>query len=210
MNVIFIAPPAAGKGTQANILCEKYGLLHISAGDLLREASKNDEELQDKLNAGEFIDDFIILSLIVNKINTLHDKRDYVLDGFPRTIDQAKAFNQIIHDRYLVVYIDLDKEIAKKRIFGRLYCPNCGATYNEFTMGNKPKNENQCDKCQSDLIKRSDDTELTFENRFDVYLEHTKPLLEYYKNQNLLYTVDGNQDTMKVHSDIVKVLEGEI
>lgn len=210
MNIIFIAPPAAGKGTQAKILCEKYGLLHISTGDLLRKASKENLELQAKMNAGEFIDDSIILNLIEQEINTLQGKNGYVLDGFPRNMEQAKAFDYMIHDKHLVIYIEVSKDIARNRILGRLYCPQCGASYNEFVIENQPKNFNICDKCHSDLIKRTDDTESTFENRFDVYLEHTEPLLKYYRSQNVLHTIDGNQDTMKVHSDIVEVLEGEI
>lgn len=210
MNVIFIAPPAAGKGTQAKILCEKYGLLHISTGDLLRKASKKNLELQQKMNAGEFIADSIILNLIEEEINNLNEMNGYVLDGFPRNMEQAKMFNQMIHDKYFVIYIEVSKEVAKDRILGRLYCPKCGASYNEFIIGNQPKIYNICDKCHSNLVRRNDDNEITFENRFDVYTNYTKPLLEYYQNQNVLYTIDGNQDTMKVHSDIVKVLEGEI
>lgn len=210
MNVIFIAPPAAGKGTQAKILCEKYGLLHISTGDLLRRASKENLELQNKMNAGEFIDDSIILNLIETEINSLQCKNGYVLDGFPRNMKQAQAFDSMMHDKHFVIYIEVSKEIARDRILGRLYCPDCGASYNEFIIENQPKESNVCDKCHTSLIKRTDDTTTTFENRFDVYLEHTKPLLEYYRSQNVLYTIDGNQDTMKVHSDIIKVLEGEI
>lgn len=210
MNVIFIAPPAAGKGTQAKILCEKYGLLHISTGDLLRRASNEDKEIQMKMQAGEFIDDSIILKLIKKEITNLGVKNGYVLDGFPRNMKQAQAFDQMIHDKYFVIYIEVAKQVAKDRILGRLYCPECGSSYNEFIIENQPKTHNICDKCHSNLIKRNDDTEATFENRFDVYINYTKPLLEYYKNQNVLYTIDGNQNTMKVHSDIVKILEGEI
>lgn len=210
MNVIFIAPPAAGKGTQAKILCEKYELLHISTGDLLRKASKENLELQKKMNAGEFIDDSIILNLIEKEINHMQGRNGYVLDGFPRNMEQAIAFDKMIHDQHFVFYIEVSKEIAKNRTLGRLCCPECGTSYNEFILENQPKVQNMCDKCHSTLIKRSDDSESTFENRFDVYLKHTEPLLEYYRNQNVLYTIDGNQDAMKVHSDIVKVLEGEI
>lgn len=210
MNVIFIAPPAAGKGTQAKILCEKYGLLHISTGDLLRKASNEDREIQMKMQSGEFIDDSIILKLIKREITNLGVKNGYVLDGFPRNMKQAQAFDQMIHDKYFVIYIEVAKQVAKDRILGRLYCPECGSSYNEFIIENQSKIHNICDKCHSNLIKRNDDTEATFENRFDVYINHTKPLLEYYKNQNVLYTIDGNQNTMKVHSDIVKILEGEI
>ena len=210
MNVIFIAPPAAGKGTQAKILCEEYGLIHISTGDLLRKASKENLELQEKMNSGEFIDDSIILSLIEKEINNSSKLNGYVMDGFPRNMEQAKAFDNMLHDNHTVIYIDVSKDVARNRILGRLYCPGCGSSYNEHIMENKPKFDNICDKCQSNLVKRHDDTESTFENRFDVYIKHTEPLLEYYRSQDVLYTVDGNQDTIKVHNDIVKILEGEI
>lgn len=210
MNIIFIAPPAAGKGTQAKVLCDKYGLFHISTGDLLRKTSKNNLELEKKLSSGSFIEDNVILDLIKDEISSLENKSGYILDGFPRNMEQAISFDQIVKDKYLVIYIDLSKEIAKKRVLGRLYCPNCGAIYNEFIIENKPKIDNKCDKCNLDLVERNDDTESTFENRFDFYLQYTKPLLEYYKNKKILYKVDGNQDVMKIHDDIVRILEGEI
>lgn len=210
MNVIFIAPPAAGKGTQAKILCEKYGLIHISTGDLLRKASKENLELQEKMNNGEFIDDSIILSLIEKEINVSSESNGYVMDGFPRNMEQAKAFDDMLHDNHVVIYIEISKDVARNRILGRLYCTECGSSYNEYVMENKPKINNICDKCHSNLVKRHDDTEATLENRFDVYIKHTEPLLEYYRSQDVLHTVDGNQDTIKVHNDIVKILEGEI
>lgn len=210
MNIIFIAPPAAGKGTQAKILCEKYGLLHISTGDLLRRATKDDLELQSKLRLGEFIDDSVIMELLQKKINSMKPGTGFVLDGFPRNINQAKALEGMLEEKPVVICIEVSEELAKNRILGRLYCNECGATYNDRILGNQPKVSNVCDNCQSNLIKRSDDTESTFKNRQKFYSNYTKPLLDYYRNQNVLYTVDGNQDTMKVHSDIVKVLEGEI
>ncbi len=207
--IIFIAPPAAGKGTQAKLLCEKYDLVHISAGDLLRKVSKNNAELKKKIDEGEFIDDSIIMNLMIDEINSI-DSNGYVLDGFPRDMDQAVAFDKMITDAYSVIYINISKEEAQKRILGRLYCSNCGASYNEFVDDNKPEVQGVCDKCHSSLSRRGDDTVSTFENRFDTYVSCTEPLLEYYKNRQVLYTVDGTQDTMKVFSDIVQIYEGEI
>lgn len=206
--VIFIAPPAAGKGTQAKLLCEKYDLTHISTGDLLRKASKDNLQIQSKLNNGEFIDDSIIINLIKDEVNSLNSN-GYVLDGFPRNMKQAILFDEIINSDYLVIYIDLSREIARDRILGRLYCPNCGASYNEFVLNNKPEIQGVCDECKSSLLRRNDDTVSTFENRFDTYINCTEPLLDYYKRKNKLYTVNGNQDTMKVFSDIVQIIEGE-
>ena len=206
--LIFIAPPAAGRGTQAKLLCEKYDLAHISTGDLLRKASKDNLEIQSKLNNGEFIDDSIIINLIKDEVNSLKTN-GYVLDGFPRNMEQAILFDKIINSDYLVIYIDLSREIARDRILGRLYCPNCGASYNEFVLENKPKIQGICDECKSSLLKRNDDTVSTFENRYDTYINCTEPLLDYYRKKQNLYTVDGNQDTMKVFSDIVQIIEGE-
>ena len=210
MNIIFIAPPAAGKGTQAKILCEKYGLIHISTGDLLRKAVKDDLTLQEKLKAGEFIDDSIIMNLLKQRIDANSSSAGFILDGFPRNMSQAIALEDIFCDKPVVISIEVSEELAKMRILGRLYCNECGSTYNEFIFENKPKIHNICDNCHSTLIKRSDDNESTFNKRLKIYSNYTKPLLDYYRNQNVLYTIDGNQDTMKVHSDIVKVLEGEI
>lgn len=210
MNIIFIAPPAAGKGTQAKILCEKYGLFHISTGDLLRRATKDDLELQKKLASGEFIDDSVIMELLKKELNSNQLDVGFVLDGFPRNIEQAIALESLLQDKPFVIYIEVSDELARNRILGRLYCKECGATYNSIIIENKPKVADICDNCHSTLIKRNDDTEETFNNRLRFYTEYTKPLLDYYRNQNVLYTVDGNQDTMKVHSDIVNVLEGEI
>ena len=206
--LIFIAPPAAGKGTQAKLLCEKYDLTHISTGDLLRNASKDNLEIQSKLNNEEFIDDSIIINLIKDEVNSLKSN-GFVLDGFPRNMKQAILFDEMINNDYLVIYIDLSREIARDRILGRLYCPNCGASYNEFVLDNKPEIQGVCDECKSSLLRRNDDTVSTFENRFDTYINCTEPLLDYYKRKNKLYTVNGNQDTMKVFSDIVQIIEGE-
>ena len=205
--IIFIAPPAAGKGTQAKLLCEKYNLVHISTGDLLRKFADN--ELQDKINKGEFIDDSIIVNLIKDEINSVL-LNGYILDGFPRDMSQAVIFDKIMDNDYIVIHINLSREIAKNRILGRLYCPQCGASYNEFSQDNKPEIRGICDECQTSLLRRSDDDVSTFENRFDTYIECTEPLLEYYRNNHRLYTVDGNQDTMKVFSDIVQILEVEL
>ena len=207
--IIFIAPPAAGKGTQAKLLCDKYDLVHISTGDLLRKKAENNAELKKKIDDGEFIDDSIIMNLIKEEIDSIHSN-GYVLDGFPRNMDQAVAFDEIATGDYSVIYINISKEVAQKRILGRLCCPNCGISYNEFVENNKPKIQGVCDKCKSPLVKRADDTVSTFENRFDTYVSCTEPLLEYYKNHHNLYTIDGNQDTMKVFSDIIQIYEGEI
>lgn len=211
--MIFIAPPAAGKGTQAKLICDLYNLEHISTGDLLRIEAENNVEIKNKMNAGEFIGDDIILSLIENKINSLNGVNGYILDGFPRNITQAKSFDKMLARNNqkidYVIYIDVDKEVAKNRVTGRLYCTNCGSTYSELVEENKPQIENVCDRCHSNLVKREDDNAATFENRFDKYMSLTVPLLDYYKEQNNLYCVNGNQNSSGVSMAIKNIIEGE-
>lgn len=213
-SMIFIAPPAAGKGTQAKIICDLYHLEHISTGDLLRVEAEHNSLIKEKMNAGEFISDDVILSLIERKINSLEGMNGYILDGFPRNLSQAQAFDQMLTNMHqkidYVIYIDVDKEVAKKRITGRLYCTNCGSTYSEFVEENRPQVSNVCDRCHNLLIKRDDDNAATFENRFDKYMSLTVPLLDYYKEQKNLYCINGNQDSSLVNCEIKKIIDGEL
>lgn len=213
-SIVFIAPPAAGKGTQAKLICDLYDLEHISTGDLLRVEANHNSSIKEKMNSGEFISDDIILSLIESKISTLIDTKGYILDGFPRNLSQAKKFDEMLSKNNqsidYVIYIDVDKNIAKERITGRLYCTNCGSTYNEFVEANRPKHENLCDRCGSLLIKREDDNAITFETRFDQYMMLTVPLLDYYKAQHKLYCVNGNQDSSLVNREIQNIIEGKL
>ena len=163
--------------------------------------------------AGEFISDDIIINLIKNKISNLGSSNGYILDGFPRNLSQAKAFDEMLISSNqkvdYVIYIDVDKEVAKNRITGRLYCPNCGATYNEFIEANMPIEANVCDRCKSSLIKRQDDNAVTFENRFEKYMELTLPLLSYYEEKGNLYRVNGNQDSNNVTSEIKNIIDNK-
>ena len=213
-SMIFIAPPAAGKGTQAKYICDLYHLEHISTGDLLRLEAENNAAIRKKMKAGEFISDDIIISLIESKISSLTDVKGYVLDGFPRNLNQAKAFDSMLLKNGdaidYVIYINVDKEIAKKRIIGRLYCTSCGSTFNEYVEENKPQIKGFCNRCHASLTKREDDNLGTFEVRFDSYMKLTVPLLEYYKEKGLLYSVNGNQSTILVGCEIQKIIEGGI
>ncbi len=191
MNIILIAPPAAGKGTHSALLKERYGLSHISTGDLLREVASHDKDLSDKLSRGELITDEIVFKLLEDKIINLKSDKGHIFDGFPRTLSQAEELDKILN-KYnqkvdVVIYLDIDKEVAMKRTLGRLTCSNCGEIYNIYR--DTFKVENHCNKCNSELTKRQDDNEETFNKRFDTYLEKTQPLIDYYKNRNLLRNV---------------------
>ena len=214
MNIIFVAPPAAGKGTQSNLLVEKYGIAHISTGDLLREevASGSDLglSLKDKMASGELISDDIVLGLLKNRLMKDDVKKGFILDGYPRTLNQANTLDTMLEELNMkidhVLYLDMDKELAMHRALGRLTCPKCGKGYNKYEEVMKPKVDGKCDKCSSDLVSRSDDNEETFNTRFDTYLDNTQPLLDYYKERELLTVIDNSgtpEDTFNKIKEVI-------
>ena len=208
-SVIFIAPPAAGKGTQATRLSKDFNLEHISTGDLLREEVKNgNQKLQEIMESGSLVSDDIVLSILSKKLDTL--QTGYILDGFPRNLNQAITLDQILEEKNskidYVIYLSLDKEIAKKRIVGRVSCPKCGNVYNTMIEGMNSKYYMICDECNTSLIKRKDDNEETFDIRFTTYIKETEPLIEYYKNKGVLYQVDSSKNTEQVYEDIKRIL----
>ncbi len=212
MNIILIAPPAGGKGTQSELLCSKYNIAHISTGDLLRaEVENGNTELKKIMDAGMLVSDEIIFDLIKKRISSNDTINGYLLDGFPRNIEQAKTYDEILKDLNkdigYVIELNIDPELAAKRISGRRSCPKCGATYNIYFDGMKPINENICNKCGSSLTKRDDDNEETYKTRYNTYLEKTKPLIDYYRDLGVLYVVDANgtpEETFKNIEDIVR------
>jgi len=214
MNIIFVAPPAAGKGTQSNLLVEKYGIAHISTGDLLREevASGSDLglSLKDKMASGELISDDIVLGLLKNRLMKDDVKKGFILDGYPRTLNQANTLDTMLEELNMkidhVLYLDMDKTLAMHRALGRMTCPNCGAGYNKYEEVMKPKVDGKCDKCSSDLVSRSDDNEETFNTRFDTYLDNTQPLLDYYKEKNLLNVIDNSGTPTETFNRIEEVI----
>ena len=213
-NIIFIAPPAAGKGTQSELLCNKYGLLHISTGDLLREESKKEtelgQEIKEKMSTGKLIDDSIIIELLKNKLIEIGNK-SIILDGFPRTVVQAEAYDDMLDELNLdlgyVIVLDVDKELLEKRIVGRVSCPKCGNVYNELIEELKPMQEGLCNNCHTELVKRADDNSESFKVRYETYLNTTKPLISYYESKGCLYHVDGNSSKHQIFDNIVNILE---
>lgn len=209
MNIIFIAPPAAGKGTQSKFVSSKYNLEHISTGDLLREVSLKDDELsreiRNKMSKGLLISDEIILKLIKDKIK---NNNGFIFDGFPRNLLQAKEFDDLLSELNqkidYVIYLKITEEIARERIVGRMVCPKCGSVYN---YGINALEENHfCKNCNETLIKRKDDTIETFNKRFEVYMEQTSPIIEYYKNQGILYEVDSSVEPNDVFKQIENII----
>ena len=206
-NIIFIAPPAAGKGTQSNMLKEKFGYNHISTGDMLREAtssgSKLGMEVKNIIDKGELVSDVLIIKLVKDKLTSLKGK-PFILDGFPRTLNQAKSLDEILTDDYIVIYLDLDESEAINRITGRLTC-NCGKSYNVNIDKLKPKVDGICDNCGSILIKRDDDNVESFKVRFKTFLDNTDSILKYYEDKEKLIKIDVNKDVQDIFESILEV-----
>lgn len=212
-SIILIAPPAAGKGTQSELLVEKYGFAHISTGDMLRDVAEHDVELQEELSSGNLIDDDVVFRLLKKRLLADDCNKGFILDGFPRDVDQAIKYDKFIGKldvtSSVVIFLDVDRETAYKRIVGRVFCPNCKRVYNELLDDAMPKSLGKCDDCGGLLEKRSDDNEESFSKRYDEYLENTTPLIDYYAEKGILYRIDsdlGKDKVFKVIEDIVGVL----
>ena len=216
MNIIFIAPPSAGKGTQSALLQKKHGYVHISTGDLLRaEIKKKSEigkELENIISRGELVSDDIITELLKNQLQKIANKK-FILDGYPRTKEQAielsKIFEELKIDDYQVIYLDLDEETALKRALGRIICSECGATYNQYIEGLMTKEKGICDKCHEQLVSRPDDTEKAMKQRFESYVKFTKPVLKYYETEGVLSIIDASKNAKEVYEEITNIISCE-
>ncbi len=214
MNIIFIAPPAAGKGTLSDKLVTKYDYKHISTGDLLREEIKKQSALGKRIDKiiskGELVSDEIITELLKNELQNLKDEK-FILDGYPRNIAQAEIlksiFDELNIDNYVTIYLDLEEELAMKRALGRVICSKCGASYNTYFENFMPKKTGICDKCGSELKHRADDTEETFKKRFQTYIDVTSPVLDYYKKLEKLYVIDANVESDEVFKVVEQILQ---
>lgn len=212
MRLILLGPPGAGKGTQATNIVKEYGITHISTGDIFRYNIKNQTELGKKvkefLDNGKLVPDELTIDLVWDRLSKEDCKNGFLLDGFPRTINQAKALQEGLKERGLkldkVINIDVDKNILVKRLSGRRVCKECGETYH---IENKPtKKEGICDKCSSEVIQRADDNEITVLERIEVYEKQTFPLIDFYTDLGLILTVDGTLPIEDVFSQIKKSL----
>lgn len=201
MNLILIAPPAAGKGTFASRLTKEFGLVSISAGELLRnidpetELGKQVRQLQAKR---ELVPDELINGLIKERLSKDEIKNGFILDGYPRYMAQVDAVNETIKELGLTidyaVLLNVDYETALKRTLGRVICPNCKRTYNKLTGVCKPINDNMCDDCNIELTTRGDDNEESFKKGFETYQKITLPVAEYYKEKGMLIELNSNND----------------
>ena len=213
-SIILIAPPAGGKGTQSNMLKAEYNIPHISTGDLLRGASNDDSEISKQIKEifkeGKLVPDEIVLELLRKRITESDCDNGYILDGFPRTVPQAEAYENILKslgkEEGYVILLETNKEDAAARIANRVSCPNCGRVFNNIIDGLKPQVENQCDDCKTALIHRDDDNAETYEKRYDEYILKTQPLIDFYKKKNILYTVDNNIDVDNTFSQIKNII----
>ena len=215
-NIIFVAAPAAGKGTISAKVCTEYNIPHISTGDLLRNeiaaSSKIGTEIKSAMARGEFVSDEVITKLLKKRLEAKDCKKGFILDGYPRNISQAKTYDNILkdlnYDEGLVVFLDIDKSLAMKRALSRVVCSKCGLSYNLINKEYAPLKEGICDNCGSSLKTRSDDNEESFINRFDTFMKETYPLLEYYeKKGNLLKIKVDNITTDDIFDEIKKVIK---
>ncbi len=212
MKIIMLGAPGAGKGTQAKQIAGKYSIPHISTGDIFRANIKNGTDLGKKakeyMDQGLLVPDELTCDLVMDRIQQDDCVNGFVLDGFPRTIPQAKALDAALEKlgQHMDVAIDVDvpDENIVNRMSGRRACLDCGATYHVVSL--PPKTEGKCDHCGSDLVLRDDDKPETVQKRLSVYHEQTQPLIDYYKKQGILKSVDGTQPMEAVFTAITDIL----
>ena len=212
MKIIMLGAPGAGKGTHAGKISEKYGIPHISTGDIFRENIKNGTELgkkaQEYMDKGLLVPDELVCDLVVDRIHKDDCEKGYILDGFPRTIPQANALDEALAKDGEKIEFAIDIEVPDENIInrmsGRRACVACGATYHIVHIPTKV--EGVCDKCGAELILRDDDKPETVKNRLNVYHEQTQPLIDYYTAKTVLHEVDGTKAMEDVFSSIVSIL----
>ncbi|MBR4227307.1 MAG: adenylate kinase [Candidatus Methanomethylophilaceae archaeon] len=204
--IVLLGPPGSGKGTQGEKLCSEFGYVKLSTGDMLREAVKNQTELGKKakeyMDAGALVPNDLIIGLMKEKIAAADGK--VILDGFPRTIEQADALGEQM-DVDLALNLDVADDELVKRITMRRSCPGCNAVYH--LIWNAPKVEGVCDKCGSKLYQRDDDTEETVLNRLRTYREKTMPLIDYYEKKGKLVTVQGVGSIDEIYAKVKKIVQ---
>jgi adenylate kinase len=213
MKIVMLGAPGAGKGTQAKRLAAKYEIPHISTGDIFRANIKNGTELGKKakvfMDQGLLVPDELVVDLVMDRFKEPDCNKGYVLDGFPRTIPQAKALDEALAKNQDALEHAIDVDVPDiniiNRMSGRRACINCGATYHVVTI--PPKKEDICDTCGGELVLREDDKPETVQKRLKVYHEQTQPLIEYYKGKGILKSVDGTRDMEEVFEEIVHIVE---
>ncbi|MGL3711227.1 adenylate kinase [Leptospirillum ferriphilum] len=211
--VVFIGPPGVGKGTQASLLADSFSIPKFATGDLLREALKNKTplgvEAKNYMDSGKLVPDQLVLNLIKGKISALDKETGFILDGFPRTLSQAQGLDEILltlcHNVSLAIEFSMDEEERIARLTGRRLCPNCQRTYHILFA--PPKKDSLCDYCSVQLVQRADDNEEVIRKRSAVYWETTEPLLNYYRQKNILKVVDASSSIENVFSRIKHIFQ---
>ncbi|NLJ75837.1 MAG: adenylate kinase [Peptococcaceae bacterium] len=210
MNFLIMGPPGAGKGTQAEALVKKLGIVHISTGDMFRSAIKKGTEMglkaKEYMDKGELVPDYVVVGMVKERIYQPDSVRGFLLDGFPRNVVQAEELDEMLKEAGLslnaVINIVVPHEKLVERTTGRRICRSCGASFH--IMFKKPQTEGICDNCGGELYQRSDDNETAVNNRLYIYEANANPLIGYYRAKGLLLNIDGDQDINKVMEDILK------
>lgn len=210
-NIIFIAPPAAGKGTVSDFLIKNYHYKHLSTGDMLRteiEAGSDfGKEINKIIQAGNLVSDDIMIRLVKEQLEGLSNQA-FILDGFPRTLEQAKSLDEMLVSlgvtNNIVISLDIDYDLALKRVLGRVNCPKCGRSYNIYFEEMKALKDNICDDCNTELTKRSDDNEESFKKRFDTYIENARSIKEFYQEKHLLKEIIVDNNLERVLQEVLR------
>ncbi len=213
MNIILMGLPGAGKGTQASEIVKKYPIPHISTGDMFRKAIKEETDLgkeaKSYMDRGELVPDEVTIGIVRERLAEEDAKKGFLLDGFPRTVEQGDALNEILSDLDrkvdAVINIEVAEEELMNRLTGRRICEVCGTTYH--LVFNPPKVEGVCDLDGGKLYQREDDNPETVANRLSVNVKQTKPLLDFYENQGVLKNIDGSRQIDNVTEDVIQILE---
>lgn len=210
MQIVLLGAPGSGKGTQAGIVCQRFGVAHIASGDLFREAVNRGDELGQQaksyMEKGLLVPDEITIRMILERIAAPDCAQGFILDGFPRTLGQAKALDRVLGERGIdkVVYIKVSTEELVRRLSGRSICRDCQAPYHEITS--PPKVLGRCDQCGGELYQRPDDSPETVRKRLEVYFVETAPLIDYYKEAGKLVEIDGERGIEEVGEELIAAL----
>ena len=215
-NIIFIAPPAAGKGTISSMICSKYNIPHISIGEIFRDeiskSTKNASKIKEAMYKGVLVDDDITAKVIKKRLTNSDCKKGFIMDGYPRSMAQANSFDSILkelsYDECLVILLDISKEEALKRTMSRLTCQKCNISYNTSNPDLSPIRDGICDLCSENLTRRKDDTEEMFEVRYNIYINETCQVIDYYRNKNQLVVIDATYKSPdEIFEEIKKVIK---
>ncbi|MBO6126991.1 MAG: adenylate kinase [Clostridia bacterium] len=210
MRIIFLGAPGSGKGTQSAILSKKLGIPTISTGDIIRNVLKSGgkqaEVLKSYTENGKLVPDNLVIEILKSRISDSDCSNGYILDGFPRTVAQAEALENMGVKIDIVIDIDVDDNLICKRMLSRLVCSKCGSVFNSATEM-RPKIENICDNCGSKLIQRKDDTENTIRTRLKVYKEQTLPLRDYYSSKKILKKIDGSKPIAQSSAEVLNLVK---